>query len=401
MERKQKPLDGIRVLEMGQLIAGPFAGCVLGYFGAEVIKLEPLGGDPLRRWRELDEEGSSFWWKSMARNKKSITVNLKSDEGKEIVRKLASKVDVIIENFRPGTMEKWQIGPEDLKKINPQLVYTRVSGYGQTGPYKDKPGFASVCEGIGGFRYLNGFPDQPPVRPNLSLGDTLAALNAVIGTLLALFSILKQGKMGKGQVVDVAIYEAVFNVMESLVPEFDGNGSIRERSGSTLTGIVPTNTYLCNDDSYVIIGGNGDSIFKRLMIAIGREDMAEDSRYSENAGRVEHEKVIDLAINKWTKNLSSSEVIKTLENAEVPCGPIYNVEDMLNDPHFQSRKLFETVDIKNKKLKIPAITPFLNETPGCTDWAGPDLGSHNHEIFSKILNFDEKMLIDFEKKGII
>ena len=397
--KNDRPLSGIKILEMGQLIAGPFAGCMLGYFGAEVIKLEPLSGDPLRRWRELDEDGNSFWWSSMARNKKSITVNLKSEEGKEIVRKLASKVDVIIENFRPGTMEKWNIGPEDLKKNNPNLIYTRVSGYGQTGPYKDKPGFASVCEGIGGFRYLNGFPDQPPVRPNLSLGDTLAAMNAVIGILLALFQTTKKG--GKGQVVDVAIYEAVYNVMESLVPEFDGNGSVRERSGSTLTGIVPTNTYLCSDNAYVIIGGNGDSIFKRLMNAMDRKDMAEDSRYSENAGRVEHEKNIDNAISQWTSNLASAEVIRILEDAEVPCGPIYSVKDMLSDPHFNSRNLFETVSTKNKKLKIPAITPFLEDTPGRTDWAGPELGFHNNEILTKILNFDSKKISDYKERGII
>ncbi len=399
MVENARPLDGIRVLEMGQLIAGPFAGCILAYFGAEVIKLEPLSGDPLRRWRELDEDGNSFWWASMGRNKKSITVNLKTEEGKEIVRKLAPNVDVIIENFRPGTMEKWNIGPEDLKKSNPKLIYTRVSGYGQSGPYKDKPGFASVCEGIGGFRYLNGFPDQPPVRPNLSLGDTLAAMNAVIGILLALFQTTKKG--GEGQVVDVAIYEAVFNVMESLVPEFDGNGSVRERSGSTLTGIVPTNTYLCNDNAYVIIGGNGDSIFKRLMNAIDRKDMAEDPRYSENAGRVDNEKYIDNAISKWTNSLASTEVIRILEDAEVPCGPIYSVKDMLSDPHFNERNLFETVSTKNKKLKIPAITPLLQDTPGRTDWSGPEIGSHNNEILSNILNFDSTKITDYKQRGII
>ncbi|MEM7258599.1 MAG: CoA transferase, partial [Pseudomonadota bacterium] len=259
----KRPLDGITVLEMGQLIAGPQAGCVLAYFGAEVIKVEPPGrGDPIRQWRLLDEQGTSYWWQSIARNKKSVTINLRADAGREVARQLIGKVDVVIENFRPGAMEKWGLGPDVFKTTNPDLVYTRVSGYGQSGPMSSHPGYASACEAYGGFRYLNGFADRPPVRPNLSLGDTLAAMHAVIGVLLAL---LARGTHDTGQVVDVSIFESVYNMMEAVVPEYSATGVIREPSGSTLTGIVPTNTYPCADDKYVVIGGNGDSIFQRLM----------------------------------------------------------------------------------------------------------------------------------------
>ena len=294
-----KPLAGIRVLEMGQLIAGPFAGCMLAYFGAEVVKIEPPGtGDPLRNWRVL-RDGTSLWWRAMGRNKKCITLNLREPRGRRLARTLALGSDVLIENFRPGTMEKWGLGPDELRAEAPELVYTRVSGYGQTGPYAAKPGFASVCEGFGGLRYINGFPGEPPVRPNLSLGDTLAALHAVIGVLLALVHrnrIDGNSIGGAGQVVDVAIYESVYNVLEAIVPEYDGAGIVREPSGSTLTGIVPTNTYPCADGRYVIIGGNADSIFKRLMRAAGRDDLAGDARLADNAGRVAHQREVDDAI---------------------------------------------------------------------------------------------------------
>ena len=316
-----RPLDGVRVLELGQLLAGPFAGCVLGYFGAEVIKVEPPGkGDPIRGWRLLDDNGTSFWWRSLGRNKKSITLNLQTDKGRGIARQLADRVDVLIENFRPGTMEKWGLGPEAIKTTNPGLIYARVSGYGQTGPYAERPGYASVCEGVGGFRYLNGFPGEAPVRPNLSLGDTLAGLHAVLGILLAY---IQRGKPagGDGQVVDVAIYESVFNMLEAVVPEYDGAGLVRQPSGSTLTGIVPTNTYACRDGAYVVIGGNGNSIFQRLMRAAGRPDMAADPRFAENAGRVEHEREIDAAIAAWTASLDAAEVLAQLADASVPAGP--------------------------------------------------------------------------------
>jgi crotonobetainyl-CoA:carnitine CoA-transferase CaiB-like acyl-CoA transferase len=293
MEQNSRPLDGIRVLETGQLLAGPFVGSMLGYFGAEVIKVETPGtGDPLRKWRAVAKDGTAYWWRSLGRNKKCITANLRSSEGRELVRRLADKSDVLVENFRPGVMEKWGLGPKDFELSNPALIYARISGYGQDGPYASKPGFASVCEGFGGLRYVNGFPGEAPVRPNLSVGDTLAGLHSVIGILLACVHRLKSPE-NAGQVIDTALYEAVFGLMEGVVPEYDGAGLVREPSGSTITGIVPTNTYCCADDKFIIIGANGDSIFKRLCQAMGRPDMAEDSRLADNAGRVEHEAEID------------------------------------------------------------------------------------------------------------
>ena len=389
---------------MGQLIAGPFAGCVLAYFGAEVIKIEPpRTGDPLRNWRVL-KDGTSLWWRAMARNKKCVTLNLREPRGRELARALALRSDVLIENFRPGTMEKWGLGPDELRAGNPALVYTRVSGYGQTGPRAAKPGFASVCEGFGGLRYINGFPGEPPVRPNLSLGDTLAALHAVIGVLLALVHrnrIDADSIGGAGQVVDVAIYESVYNVLESIVPEYDGAGIVREPSGSTLTGIVPTNTYPCADGRYVIIGGNGDSIFKRLMRAAGRDDLAGDPRLADNAGRVAHQSEVDDAIARWTRTLEADRVLAILDGAGVPAGPIYNVADMMEDPQYNARRLFETVEIEGGSLKIPAITPKLGRTPGATLWPGPELGAHNREVYTGILGIDEVALRSLESAGIV
>ncbi|MDX1488455.1 MAG: CaiB/BaiF CoA-transferase family protein, partial [Acidiferrobacterales bacterium] len=364
-------------------------------------KVEPPGtGDPLRVWRVLDEHGTSWWWYSLGRNKKSVTLDLRSIEGRKLARRLAEKSDVLIENFRPGTMEKWDLGPDVLKAANPGLIYARISGYGQDGPYAARPGFASVCEGIGGFRYLNGFPDRPPVRANLSLGDTLAGLHAALGILLAL---LQRGRAsgGVGQVVDVAIYEAVFNMLESVVPEYDGAGVVREPSGSTLTGIVPTNTYLCRDGKYVVIGGNADSIFQRLMRAAGRADMAEDPRFANNTGRVAHEREIDEAITAWTRTLDASAVLDKLAEAAVPSGPIYNAADMMQDPHFAARGLFQQVEVQGRPLKIPAIIPMLNETPGATDWPGPDIGAHNWEILGGRLGLSKAELDALRARGII
>jgi len=378
-----RPLEGIRVLEMGQLLAGPFAGCVLGYFGAEVIKIEPPGGDPIRGWRVV-RDGTSLWWASLGRNKKSVTLDLSTEQGRAIARALAAKCDVLIENFRPGTLEKWGMGPAVLKSLNPDLIVARVSGYGQTGPYAAQPGFASVCEGFGGFRHVNGFPDRPPVRPNISMGDTLAGLHAVLGILLSLTARLR-GKAPAGQVVDVAIYESVFNLLESIVPEYDGAGIVREPSGSTITGIVPTNTYLCADGKYIIIGGNGDSIYQRLMRAIGRPEMAEDEKFATNAKRVENEKEIDEAILAWTKARSSAEALEMVRKAGVPDGPIYCVADMMADPHYQARGMFEKVEVGGKPLRIPAIPPILGETPGRTDGPGPALGAHTDEVLEKLL----------------
>lgn len=394
----QKPLSGYRVIELGQLLAGPFAGSLLAYFGAEVIKVEPPGGgDPLRNWRVV-KDGTSLWWRSLGRNKKCITLDLKTEKGRELVAQLIDGADVLIENFRPGVMEKWGLGPERFKQSNPGLVYTRISGYGQTGPYAHKPGFASVCEGISGFRYVNGFPDEAPVRPNLSIGDSIAGLHAAFGVAL---SLLSRQTSGLGQVVDIALYEAMFNLLEGVVPEFDGAGVIREPSGTTVTGIVPTNTYRCGDGKFVVIGGNGDSIFKRLMEAAGRVDMANDSRLSDNAGRVEHEQSIDDAISSWCQNHTSAEVLQTLEESRVPAGPIYNAEDMLADPHFNERGLFEQVEINGEQLKIPGMIPKLSDTPGETQWPGPEVGSHNAEVLGEMLGLDEASQQQLKEDGII
>ncbi len=398
-QNKAKPLDGMRVIEMGQLIAGPFTGSVLAYYGAEVIKIEPPTGDPVRYWR-LTENNTSYWWHSVSRNKKSVTLNLKTDQGRQIAKDLILKSDVLIENFKPGTLEKWGMGPEDLKKENSGLITARISGYGQTGPKSHLPGYASVCEGFGGFRYVNGFPDRPPVRPNLSIGDTLAGLHAAMGVMLAYIQ-RQKAPQNKGQVVDTAIYESVFNMMEAVVPEYSGCGAIREPSGSTITGIVPTNTYLTADDKHVIIGGNGDSIFKRLMVAIGRPEMAEDKRFADNMGRVEHEKEIDIAIEEWTREQTSEDVLSIMDEVSVPAGPIYSVEDMMNDEHYIARGMFQEVEANGRTLHIPAMTPVLTETPGGTEWSGPELSEHTHEVLSELLGKNEEEIKKLGDEGVL
>jgi len=392
------PLSGYRVIELGQLLAGPFAGCMLGYFGAEVIKIEtPNGGDPIRNWRQI-KDGTSLWWYSLARNKKSVTIDLKTKTGIELVKRLINSADIVIENFRPGVVEDWGIGPKEFKQSNPKLVYARISGYGQTGPYASKPGFASVCEGISGFRYVNGHPEQAPVRPNLSIGDTISGIHAALGICLAL---LEQKTSGTGQVVDVALYESMFNLMEAVVPEYDGANVIRQPSGSTVTGIVPTNTYRCLDGKYVVIGGNGDSIFQRLMTAAGYPAMAQDPALASNSGRVEHEVSIDKALCDWCAANNASHILHILDLNRVPGGPIYNVEDMVADPHFNARGLFENVQINGETLKIPAILPKLDKTPGSTRWPGPELGSHNHHVLNEILGLSEVELTQLAQDGVI
>ncbi|MFC1560696.1 CaiB/BaiF CoA transferase family protein [Pseudomonadota bacterium] len=392
------PLDGYRVIELGQLLAGPFAGCMLGYFGAEVIKVEsPKGGDPIRNWREM-RDGTSLWWRSLARNKKSVTIDLKTAQGVELVRRLIDKADVVIENFRPGVVESWGLGPDEFKQSNPGLVYARISGYGQDGPYAARPGFASVCEGMSGFRYVNGHPGEAPVRPNLSIGDTISGIHAALGIAMAL---LEKQRSGEGQVIDVALVESMFNLMEAVVPEFDGNGVVREPSGSTVTGIVPTNTYRCQDGKYIVIGGNGDSIFQRLMVAAGHPQMADDPRLASNQGRVEHEAEIDAVLAAWCATHESAVLLAALDKARVPAGPIYNVEDMLKDPHFNARGLFENVEIDGKPLKIPALVPRLSRTPGGTRWPGGDLGSANQEILEELLGLDERQLKDLRAAAVI
>ena len=392
------PLAGYRVIELGQLLAGPFAGCMLGYFGAEVIKIEPPdGGDPIRRWREVQND-TSFWWYSLARNKKSVTINLKSEKGVSLVEELINGADVVIENFRPGVVEGWGLGPDEFKQSNPGLVYARISGFGQTGPYSKKAGFASVCEGMSGFRYINGHPGEAPVRPNLSIGDTISGIHAALGISLAL---LEQKQSGRGQVVDVALYESMFNLMEAVVPEYDGAGVIREPSGSTVTGIVPTNTYRCRDGKFVVIGGNGDSIFQRLMIAADQPEMAQDPRLASNPGRVEHEAEIDGVLSRWCLQNDSLQLLEILDQNKVPAGPIYNVEDMVNDAHFNVRGLFENVEVDGKPLKIPAIMPKLDKTPGRTRWPGPKLGSHNQEVLGGLLGLSVDELKGLSQDGVI
>ena len=393
-----RPLAGMRVIETGQLLAGPFAGTILGYFGAEVIKIEaPDGGDPIRGWREM-RDGTSLWWASLARNKKCITLDLRNARGRDLLVELTSKADVFIENFRPGIMEKWGLGPDALKALNPGLIYARISGYGQTGPNAPKAGFASVCEAYGGFRYVNGFPGQPPVRPNLSIGDTLAGIHAALGVLLAYIG---RSRDGQGQVVDVAIFEAVFNLLEAVIPEYDGNGVIRQPSGSTLTGIVPSNTYRCADDKLIVIGANTHPMFKRLVEAMGQPQMASDPRLTDNAGRVRHQEEVDGAVQAWTKGLKQAEALAILDEAAVAAGPIYDARDMFEDPHFHARGLFQEVSINGQPLNIPAIIPLLERTPGKTDWPGPALGSYNDAVFGELLGLDQTAIAELKVAGVI
>jgi formyl-CoA transferase len=375
------PLTGIRVLELGSLIAGPFCAKTLADFGAEVIKIEPPGeGDPLRKWRKM-RNGTSLWWHVQSRNKKSVTCNLRRPEGQEIVRRLARSAHIVVENFRPGALEKWGLGWDVLSRENPKLVLVRISGYGQTGPYKERPGFAAIAEAVGGFRYVNGFPDRPPARPNLSIGDTIASFHGVMGALMAL---REAEKSGKGQVVDVALYEAVFNCMESLLPEYDAGGYIRERSGSALPGIAPSNLYPCKD-GYVLIAGNADSLYSRLMSAIGRADLRDDPALARNDGRAAQMERIDSAIGEWTSQRSQEDVLKEMEKAEVPAGRIYSAADIVADPHFQARGMIESVIAGDgEPLKVPGIVPKLSATPGRIRSAAPKLGEHTDEILREL-----------------
>ena len=377
------PLKGVKVIELGGFIAGPYAASLFAQFGADVIKVEPPGeGDPLRRWRKL-HNGTSLWWYSLSRNKKSIVLNLKSDDGRRILRALLEKADVLVENFRPGTLEGWGLGWDELSRLNPRLVVVRISGYGQTGPYRDRPGFGAIAEAVGGLRYITGYPDRAPVRAGVSLGDTLAALYAVIGALVALHHRNVNG--GKGQIVDAALYEAVFAVTESLLPEYSKAGLVRERSGASLPGISPSNTYTCADGGYVVIGGNADGIFKRLMRAIGRTDLADDPALAHNDGRVVRNDEIDAAISDWTARHPLNDVLAVLEAAEVPVGKIYTAADIHADPHYRERGMIESAVLPDGQvMEIPSIVPQLSETPGRTAWLGPALGSHADEVLQSL-----------------
>ena len=392
------PLSGIRVLELGSLIAGPFCAKTLADFGAEVIKIEPPGeGDPLRTWRRM-RNGVSLWWHVQSRNKKSVTCDLRSPEGQEIVRRLARGSHIAIENFRPGALEKWNLGWEALSRDNPQLILVRISGYGQTGPYRERPGFAAIAEAVGGLRYVNGFPDRPPARPNLSLGDTLASLHGVIGALLALHHI-KNG--GTGQVIDVALYESVFNCMESLLPEYSAGGYVRERSGSALPGIAPSNLYPCRGGAYVLIAGNADSLFRRLMTAIGREDLRDDPALGRNDGRAAQMERIDQAIAAWTAQRDQQEVLDEMQKAEVPAGRIYSAADIAADPHFAARGMIRDIVANDgEPLKVPGVIPVLSGTPGGIRTPAPRLGEHTDAVLREI-GYSGEEISKFRKMRIV
>jgi formyl-CoA transferase len=391
------PLSDIKVVELGTLIAGPYCARLLAEFGAEVIKIETPGeGDPLRKWRKL-HEGNSLWWYAQARNKKSVAVNLRDPDGQAIVRNLAKGADIVVENFRPGTMEKWGLGYEALSKENPGLVMVRISGFGQSGPYKDRPGFGAIGESMGGMRYTSGYPDRAPVRVGISIGDSLAAMFGVIGALTALHH---RAATGKGQVIDVALYEAVFAMMESMLPEYGMSGFVRERSGASLPGIVPSNTYPCADGKYVVIGANADSIFKRMMRAIGRPDLGGDPALATNDGRVARTGELDRAIGEWTSRHDLDAVLAILEKAEVPSGRIYSIADIAADLHYQARGMIERHKLGDKDLLLPGIVPKLSQTPGETKWIGPRLGEHTGEVLAQ-LGYTEGEIAAMKDRGVV
>lgn len=398
---KRKPLDGIKILELGNLVAAPFAGKILSEFGAEVIKVEePTKGDPLRNWRVM-HNNTSVWWYVQSRNKKSITVNMRDPEGQQIIKQLVEKVDVVLENFKPGTLEKWGLGLEDLQKINPSIIMTRVSGYGQTGPYREKPGFGSVAEAIGGLRYLTGYPELPPVRVGIALGDLVAGLYAVIGTLMALRA-REEDPQKRGQLVDVALYESVFSLLEGILPEYDLTGLVRERTGSTLPGIAPSNTYECADGKHLVIGGNGDKIFQRLMTAIGREDLANDPIYASNQGRADNVDLIDSIIEEWTKRHPLKEAQRILDEVSVPVGPIYGIKEIVEDEQYKAREMLQEIELPDgKKVLVPGVVPKLSETPGEIKWSGPSLGEHNEEIYTEFMNFSFEKFKKLKEQGVV
>ncbi len=391
------PLAGLKVLEMGTLIAGPYCARLLAEFGAEVIKIETPGeGDPLRKWRVM-HEGTSLWWYAQARNKKSVVLNLKAEEGRAIARELATKADILVENFRPGMLEKWGLGYEALSQANPGLVMVRLSGFGQTGPQRDQPGFGAIGESMGGMRYITGYPDRAPVRVGISIGDSLAAMFGVIGALMA---IVNRGRTGQGQVVDVALYEAVFAMMESMLPEYGLTGLVRERAGSALPGIVPSNTYLCGDGRYVVIGANGDAIFKRLMRMMGREDLADDPGLATNDLRVKRTEELDRVIGEWTATVDLDTALEKLKGAEVPSGRIYSIADIVADLHYQARGMIERHKLGDRDLLLPGIVPKLSATPGGTRWLGPRLGEHTDEVLAS-LGYDAARIAALRAAGVL
>jgi crotonobetainyl-CoA:carnitine CoA-transferase CaiB-like acyl-CoA transferase len=393
------PLSGIKVVEIGTLIAAPFAARLMAEFGADVVKIEPpRHGDPLRKWRKL-HEGTSLWWYLQSRNKKSIAVDLKAKDGLDIVRKLVAEADVLIENMRPGALEKLGLGWDTLSALNPKLVMVRISGFGQTGPYRERPGFGAIGEAMGGLRYTTGDPESPPARVGISIGDSLASLHAVMGALMALLRV-KTGQ-GAGQVVDVSLYESVFNVMESLVPEYDLLGHVRERSGGALPGIVPSNSYQTREGAYVVIAGNSDPIFKRLMRVVGRPDLADDPALATNDGRVAKTAMLDDVISAWAARHSIDAVLEALEEAEVPSGRIYSVKEIVGDPHYVDREMILPTELPGgASVKMPGIVPKLSETPGAVRWSGPKLGEHTDAVL-RDLGYDEAAIARLRESGAV
>ena len=399
MSFNAKPLAGLKVIELGTLIAGPFAARICAEFGAEVIKVEsPDGGDPLRKWRKL-YEGTSLWWFVQARNKQSLTLNLKHPDGLAILKQLLADADILIENFRPGVLEKLGLSWDTLHALNPKLVMVRLSGFGQTGPMKDQPGFGAVGESMGGLRYITGFEDRPPVRTGISIGDSIAALWAVIGALMALRH--REVNGGLGQVVDVALYEAIFAMMESMIPEFDVFGFIRERTGNIMPGITPSSIHTTADGKHVQIGANGDAIFKRFMLTIGREDLANDPQLASNDGRDSRRDELYGVIDRWVNSLPLAQVVEQLNQAEVPASRIYSAEDMLGDPQYLAREMFLKAQLPDgKDFKMPGIVPKLSDTPGSCEWVGPELGEHNAVVLQS-LGYDSDAVARLRKDGAI
>jgi formyl-CoA transferase len=391
-------LSGLKVLELGQLIAGPFAAKTLADFGAEVIKIEPpQSGDALRKWRML-KDGTSLWWQVQSRNKRSVALDLRTPEGQDLVRQLAAEADVLVENFRPGALEAWGLSPDDLRARNPRLIVLRISGYGQTGPYRNRPGFGVIGEAMGGLRHLTAEPGRVPVRVGVSMGDTLSALHGVIGILLAL---QHRHATGQGQVIDVALYEAVFNCMESLLPEYSAFGAVRGPAGSALPGIAPTNAYLCQDGAYALIAGNGDSIFKRLMALIGRPDLADDAALADNAGRVARVEELDAAIAAWTAQHPVQAVLDALAQASVPAGKIYTVADMAADPHYQAREMLQEIGLDDgSSLRVPGIVPKLSATPGSHRRNAPQLGQDTDQVLAE-LGLSRSQIQALKDRGIV
>ncbi|SPR97287.1 CaiB/BaiF CoA transferase family protein [Cupriavidus taiwanensis] len=395
----QQILEGIRVLELGQLIAGPFAAKTLADFGAHIIKVEPPGqGDPLRKWRML-HEGTSVWWEAQSRNKESVCIDLRQPEGQALVRKLAAEADVLIENFRPGTMEKWGLGWDVLHADNPRLIMLRVSGYGQTGPKKDEPGFAAVAEAMAGLRHLTGEPGRAPVRAGLSLGDTIAGLHGAMGVLLALYQ--RDARGGEGQVIDVALYESLFNLSESLLPEYSAFGAVRQPAGGALPGIAPSNAYPCASGEYVLVAANGDAIFRRMMLAIGRADLADDPALERNDGRVARVDEIDAAIADWTRTQTVESALAVLRDAQVPSGRIYTVKDIAEDPHYRARGVIESVtSAGGLTVEVPGVVPKLSASPGAIHDRAPALGEHTDAVLRQA-GFDAAAIADLRARKVI